>query len=105
MNYEHNHYFIELLHDLAPHLSSGEAVAARLDRARDFVAEIRRWLEGQHLTDDVSALKTTALGRIMITCAPDIIDRLQDLDHPDVISISLSTPMPVPAPTVLGRSA
>lgn len=92
MNYEHNHYFIELLHDLSPYQSSGEVVNARIERARDFVSEIRQWLEGQHLTHDVTTLKVTALGRVMLTCAPEIIDRLHDLDHPDVMSISVPTP-------------
>ena len=105
MNYEHNHYFIELLHDLAPHLSSGEVATARLDRARDFVSEIRQWLEGQLLTDEVTALKVTALGRVMLTCAPEIIERLQELDHPDVMSISLSAPLATPAMAQTGRIA
>ena len=105
MNYEHNHYFIELLHDLSPQLSSGEAISARLDHARDFVSEIRRWVEGQHLSEEVSGLKVTALGRIMVTSTPDFIDRLHDLDHPDVMSISLSTPSLAPSPASFSRSA
>jgi len=105
MNYEHNHYFIELLHDLSPQLSSGEVVSARLERARDFVSEIRQWLESQFLTDEVTTLKVTALGRVMLTCAPEIIDRLQDLDHPDVMSISLSTPAVAPVMLQAGRTA
>lgn len=91
-NYEHNHYFIELLQDISPQLSSGELVAMRQERARDFVAEIRGWLERQFMSDDVSELKVTVLGRVMITCAPEVIEKINELDHPDVISVSLSSP-------------
>lgn len=96
-HYDHNHYFIELLQDVSPNLSSGELVAARLERARDFLAEIRQWLERRLLTHDVSELKVTALGRIMVTCAPEVMDELNKLDHPDVVSVSLSAPIPTPA--------
>lgn len=90
-HFDHNHYFIELLQDLAPGLSSGAMVAARQERARDFVAELRRWLESEALSDDVSDLKVTALGRVMMTCAPMVVDWLADMDHPDVVAISLSS--------------
>ena len=90
-NFDHNHYFIELLQDLSPGLSSGAMVQARQERARDFVAELRRWLETEAISDDVSDLKVTALGRVMMTCAPGIVDWLADMDHPDVVSISLSS--------------
>jgi len=88
---EHNHYFIELLQDLSPELSSGELVRARQERARDFVAQLRTWLETEQLDDDVSDLKVTALGRIMLTSSPDVAERLSDLDHPDIAAISLSS--------------
>lgn len=90
-HFEHNHYFVELLQDLAPGLSSGAMVLARQERARDFVAELRRWLETESLSNDVSDLKVTALGRVMMTCNPSVADWLADLDHPDVVSISLSS--------------
>lgn len=90
-HFDHNHYFVELLQDLAPGLSSGAMVVARQERARDFVAELRRWLETESLAGDVSDLKVTALGRVMMTCNPIVADWLADLDHPDVVSISLSS--------------
>lgn len=90
-HFEHNHYFVELLQDLAPGLSSGAMVVARQERARDFVAELRRWLETESLSEDVSDLKVTALGRVMMTCSPVVVDWLADMDHPDVVSISLSS--------------
>jgi hypothetical protein len=93
-HYDHNHYFIELLSDLAPELSSGELVRMRQERARDFAAELRTWFEAQGVAEDVSDLKVTALGRIMLTAAPDVAERLADLDHPDVATISLSSSVP-----------
>jgi hypothetical protein len=88
---EHNHYFIELLQDLSPELSSGELVRARQERARDFVAQLHTWLEREQLADDVSDLKVTALGRIMLTASADVAERLADIDHPDIATISLSS--------------
>jgi len=90
-HFEHNHYFIELLQDLAPELSSGELVRLRQERARDFVAEIRNWLEVHHLSDEVSDLKVTALGRIMMTASPYAAEMLSDLDHPEVATITVSS--------------
>lgn len=90
-HFEHNHYFIELLQDLAPGLSSGAMVVARQERARDFVGELRHWLEQENFADEVSEVKVTALGRVMMTCNPNVVDWLADMDHPDIVSISLSS--------------
>lgn len=90
-HFEHNHYFIELLQDLAPGLSSGAMVAARQERARDFMGELHSWLEKNNLSAHVSDVKVTALGRVMMTCNPAVVDWLTDMDHPDIVSISLSS--------------
>lgn len=90
-HFEHNHYFVELLQDLAPDLSSGAMVAARQERARDFVADLRRALEKDLLADEVSDLKVTALGRVMMTCSPQVVEWLLDMDHPDVVTVALSS--------------
>ncbi len=98
MLYNHNHYFIELFHDLSPALSSGAAAAVRHARARDFVKTLQGWLDDQLLADEVSALKVTVLGRIMLTCSPELVERLEELDLPDVIAITspAATMAPIP---------
>lgn len=90
-HYDHNHYFIELLQELAPDLSSGELVKMRQERARDFIADLRGWLEAEQLTADVSDIKATALGRVMMTASPEVAERLTEFDHPDVALISLAS--------------
>ncbi|MGE3769620.1 MAG: hypothetical protein AB7G06_01565 [Bdellovibrionales bacterium] len=103
-HFEHNHYFIELLQDLAPELSSGELVKMRVERARDFIAELRGWLETEHLSEEVSDLKVTALGRIMLTASQDVAERLSDMDHPEIAAISYSS-QHAGATNVMSRTA
>ena len=93
--HSHNHYFIELFHDLNPTLSSGAAAGARHARARDFVKTLQGWLDDQLLADEVSALKVTVLGRIMLTCSPELVERLEELDLPDIVAITSPATMPV----------
>lgn len=103
-HYEHNHYFIELLQELAPDLSSGELVKMRQERAHDFIADLRGWLESEQLSGDVSDIKVTALGRIMMTTSPEVAERLTELDHPDIATISLSSSYSI-AGTTIPRTA
>lgn len=96
-NHDHNHYFVELFHDLNPTLSSGALAGARHARARDFVTTLQGWLDDQMLANDVSAIKVTVMGLVMLTCSPDLIERLEELDLPEVVGITTPAPLPVAA--------
>ena len=93
---DHNHYFIELSEPAGDLLSSGTAASLRAERARAFIANLQQWLADEGLSDQLSALRITALGQIMLTCTPNLIAQAQAAAWPDVSTITAPTHGPLP---------
>ena len=102
---DHNHYFIELSESFDEPLSSGAAASLRTERARAFIDGLCDWLDMEDLTGELSALRVTALGHIMLTCTPALIAQVQAADWPDIAAVTSPAYVALPPLGSESRSA
>jgi len=102
MNKDSCRFFIELQMDDKEVPRKREAEIRRA-QATQFIEQFALWLREQELNNDVS-MAVTALGQVQITCAPDIIDHLNNREtQPHIAAIRRSSTLADSVQRIGGR--